>query len=370
MEPSRSLSPSELSSLLLHLASGTLSELEYQQLLSALRSSPWHIQGSGGRSETTQACLELQVQHFQMLYPKLQQFCQTQLGWDCPILTLWEFWLPLAEQLSQWHQRLNRPFIQGILGGQGTGKTTLTLILSEILNHLGLSVCRLSIDDLYKTYAERQTLQQFDSRFRWRGPPGTHDVELGLTVLQQLRQGQVSQGQVSQAESPPVALPRFDKSAHGGAGDRAQPEWVTRAEVILFEGWFVGVRPVDPQIFDTAPPPITTDADRDFAREVNARLQDYLPLWDLLDHLIVLYPTDYRLSQQWRGQAEQQMIESGQAGMSQAEISQFVEYFWQALHPELFIQPLLQSDRVDWVIEINAEHRPAAIYCPGSRLGR
>jgi len=289
---------------------------------------------------------------FQEIYPALQEFCIQALGWQtCPVDLLRDLWLPLALQLQVWQQQVwqqaERPLIQGILGGQGTGKTTLAAILAQILKIWGLQVCQISMDDLYKTYGDRQQLQQIDPRFCWRGPPGTHDVALGIAVLQHLRQSQ------------PVEVPRFDKSAYGGRGDRTQPELVALADIVLLEGWFVGVRPVDPIAFDTAPPPIATAADRAFAREVNHRLQDYLPLWDLLDRLIVLAPTDYRYSKQWRRKAEQQMRAAGKPGMTDAEIDQFVEYFWRSLHPELFITPLLgKASPADYVIEIDIDHRP------------
>jgi D-glycerate 3-kinase len=50
------------------------------------------------------------------------------------------------------------------------------------------------------------------------------------------------------------------------------------------------------------------------------------------------------------------MIAAGKSGMSDAEIEEFVNYFWRSLHPELFINPLIQSSSVDLVIEINADH--------------
>jgi D-glycerate 3-kinase len=294
----------------------------------------------------------------QQIYPEFDSFCQSHLGWQTYSLeTLWNLWLPLAIDLAEKRRQLKRPLIQGILGGQGTGKTTLAAILTLILKHLGYRVCSLSIDDLYKTYADRLQLQQADPRLRWRGPPGTHDVQLGLTTLQQLRSADPTQ---------PVQIPRFDKSAWNGAGDRTEPETVAGIDIVLFEGWFVGVRPIDPALFDTAPPPIVSPGDRAFAREINQRLHDYLPLWEQLDSLILLYPKDYRLSQQWRQQAEQQMKAAGRSGMSDAEIEQFVTYFWRSLHPDLFITPLRHhSDWVDLVIEINPDHLPGAVYRPG-----
>jgi D-glycerate 3-kinase len=281
----------------------------------------------------------------------LDPFCRERLGWDCcPPELLQNFWLPLARQLVEWHDRADGTLIQGILGGQGTGKTTLAAILTRILNHLGLQVCQISLDDLYKTYADRQQLIQVDPRLRWRGPPGTHDIALGLEVLYQLKQKR------------PAQVPRFDKSAWGGNGDRTTPELVTHVDIVLFEGWFVGVRPIDAAAFDHAPPPINTEVDRAFAQEMNARLTDYLPLWNMLDRLIVLLPTDYRLSQAWRKQAEQRMIAAGQSGMAADQVDEFVEYFWRSLHPDLFITPFLHNDQADWVVEISPDHLPVAIH--------
>jgi D-glycerate 3-kinase len=261
-------------------------------------------------------------------------------------------------QLASSRQQLGRPLIQGILGGQGTGKTTLGAVLRLILKQLGYHTLSVSLDDLYKTYAERQRLQEQDSRLIWRGPPGTHDVEPGLQLLDQLR---------SSNPANPILVPRFDKSAWGGAGDRTIPEPVENVDIVLFEGWFVGARPIDPAVFDAqTPEPIQSLGDRAFARDMNDRLKDYLPLWERLDRLMILYPTDYRLSQQWRRQAEQEMIATGKSGMTDAQVNEFVEYFWKALHPELFITPLTKNPNlVDLVIEINPDRTPGAVYRPG-----
>ena len=75
-------------------------------------------------------------------------------------------WLPIALNLAAKRGNLKRTLIQGILGGQGTGKTTLCTILKVILERLGYAVATLSIDDLYLTYAERQALQQQESPSR------------------------------------------------------------------------------------------------------------------------------------------------------------------------------------------------------------
>ena len=283
-----------------------------------------------------------------LVFPDFSQFCQTTLKTQPQgmLQILWDVWLPLAMKIAAQHQLLGKPFIQGILGAQGTGKTTMSRILVLILQHLGYRTLSLSLDDLYKTYSDRLVLMQQDSRLLWRGPPGTHDIHLATSLLDQIHQS-----------NSPVIVPRFDKSAYGGMGDRTTPEVIMdNIDIVLFEGWFVGVKPIDPIAFLTAPLPILTDADRQFASDMNSQLKSYLPLWERLDSLIVLYPTDYRYSLAWRKQAERQMIATGKSGMSDAEIEEFVNYFWRSLHPELFINPLIQSSAVDLVIEIDADH--------------
>ncbi|MER3432315.1 MAG: glycerate kinase [Leptolyngbya sp. ERB_1_1] len=275
--------------------------------------------------------------------------CCTALKLSPSIETIWNLWLPLAMHIATWRQAKQHCLIQGFLGGQGTGKTTLTKMLSIILKQMSYEAVSWSLDDLYLPYVDRVALRTRDPRMVRRGPPGMHDVQLGIEVLTQFQQGNF-----------PIALPRFDKSAYAGEGDRINAEWIEHADIVLFEGWFVGVRPIVSQ-FDIAP--IVTEDDRQFARDMNEQLRNYLPLWELLDRLVVLYVPDYRLTKQWRKQAEHQMMAQGKAGMSDPEIDQFVEYFWKALHPELFITPMVErSNNVDLILEIGSEHTVRAIH--------
>ncbi|KAM3102574.1 glycerate kinase [Phormidesmis sp. 146-12] len=302
------------------------------------------------RENATETTL-LRIELFQKVYPEFLELCQNKLKITrLANETLWNLWLPLAIQIADWRRAKSNPLIQGFLGGQGTGKTTLTEILKLILKHLGYHAVNFSLDDLYLTYDDRQRLQAQDPRIIHRGPPGTHDTKLGVQILTQLKQGQ------------PTQIPQFDKSLWQGAGDRIHPKLVSAVDIVLFEGWFVGVRSIEASDFETAPDPIVTASDRTFARDMNDRLHDYLPLWEHLDRLIVLYVPDYHLSKAWRKEAEHKMIAQGKPGLSDAEIDAFVEYFWQASHPQLFIKPLVsQSEFVDLVIEINPDHSPGAV---------
>ncbi|MBV6624189.1 MAG: glycerate kinase [Rivularia sp. (in: Bacteria)] len=301
----------------------------------------------GITTENVEAVINKRWNLLKSIYPAFKELCQKSLFIQSQIIlpTLWNLWLPLAMQIASQHQQINRPFIQGILGGQGTGKTTTCKIIKLILSHLEYRTLNLSIDDLYKTYQARLILQQQDPRLIWRGPPGTHDVDLGVNILDNILQRQTK-----------ITVPRFDKSLHSGNGDRALPETVESVDIVLFEGWFVGTIPVNPAAFNKPPLPIVTEADKQFAKDMNDKLHEYLCLWQRLDSLIVLNPQDYRLSLEWRKQAEHKMKASGKPGMTDLQIEEFVNYFWKALHPELFIKPLIKSHKVDLVVEINPNH--------------
>lgn len=319
---------------------------------------------------------------WQLAYPEISQVVAKQnMQLDHPLdvfTLLWYYWIPLAQNLADRQQKLGRPLIQGLLGGQGTGKTTLGNVLNILLRHLGKTFLSISLDDLYKTYVDRQKLRERRPDLIWRGPPNTHDVDLGIQVLQQLRDRNPDKPQE-------ISIPRFDKSLHRGAGDRIAPEICYGADIVLFEGWFVGMRPLPISAFGNFVPPILSESDREFALECNANLYNYLPLWDCLDSLIVLIPEDYQSSLQWRLEAERKLIAEGKTGMSDREITKFVEYFWKALHPELFMprlfgeqtisDPLLgdpiNGDRIDrahppidLAIEISRSHLPKRIYRP------
>ncbi len=320
------------------------------------RNSEWDT-GCSNAGDHPATVFDRRWQWLQLALPALKRFFADRQLPDTWILPLWTVWLPLAVQLQDWGQLSpDIPLITGFLGGQGSGKTTLTALLKLLLELQGRRVLAWSLDDLYLPYADRLGLQVQDPRLIWRGPPGTHDVALGQQILRQLQAG------------GKAAIPRFDKSAHGGAGDRAGFETVGPVDFVLFEGWCVGARPVAPGVLAPSrlPDPIRGAADRAFAQDMNVALHEYVPLWTMLDRLVVLQLQDYRWSLPWRQQAERQMRSRGLPGMDDGAVQQFVEYFWKALHPELFITPLTQdAGWVDWVIEIGADHQPSQIYRPG-----
>ena len=103
------------------------------------------------------------------------------------------FYLPLSEWIYSTYKKDNRTKIIGLSGGQGAGKSTITEILKFILKRkYGLELCIFSIDDFYKTKAERKKMSKnVHSLFITRGVPGTHDVSLLQKTLTNLKKKKI-----------------------------------------------------------------------------------------------------------------------------------------------------------------------------------
>ena len=81
--------------------------------------------------------------------------------------------LPLADRICTLHDTEKRPIVVGIHGAQGTGKSTLTLLLREILlRHRNRSAANFSLAALYLTRAARDALaRRVTPLFETRGLP-------------------------------------------------------------------------------------------------------------------------------------------------------------------------------------------------------
>lgn len=200
-----------------------------------------------------------------------------------------------------------RPFVLGIAGAQGSGKSTVARALSE-----RFAAPVLSLDDLYLSGAARTALaEQVHPLLRTRGVPGTHDPARGLAVIESL------------AAPGTTWLPRFDK-----ARDEPGPPnpWQGPAEMLILEGWCLGARP---QAETALVEPVNTleraqDADGRWRRWVNARLADYAPLFARIDMLVFLAAPGFEVVERWRGEQEQ-ALRGG--GMDEAALRVFVQHF-------------------------------------------
>ena len=118
------------------------------------------------------------------------------------------FYLPLSEWIYSIYKKDNKTKIIGLSGGQGAGKSTITGILKFILKKkYNLDLCVFSIDDFYKTKAERKKMSKnIHPLFLTRGVPGTHDINLINKTFKNLKKKTFKQ----------VLIPKFDNQQMTG----------------------------------------------------------------------------------------------------------------------------------------------------------
>lgn len=268
---------------------------------------------------------------------------------------LQKYYLPFIHKLIAAKKNSSQQgMIIGVSAIQGAGKTTQGEIIEVLLKHLGYSSVSLSIDDHYLTHQQLNELRQKDPRFIRRGV--THDIPLAIKNLTELKNMQDGQE---------VKIPIYDKGAKQGDGDRIGFKTVNqKCEFIFYDGWMLGAKRVlDESIFESGLPALDTLEHIQFAKDINRKLDEYLPLWNLIDFMNVLYVPHYQISLNWRQQAEERLNAEGK-GMNSQQIQEFVYYFWRSVHPAIQIKNLAMDPKTDQVVIIGDDHSIREISTP------
>ena len=255
-----------------------------------------------------------------------------QLGLDANGPTLLEtIYQPFAHWLADTHRHHDRPIIIGVNGAQGSGKSTFCSLLTPVLHTVhGLRTVTISIDDVYHTREKRlEMAQTVHPLCGIRGVPGTHDVNLTHTLLDQL---------TIEGLTERVEIPRFDKSVDDR---RPRAEWEAiegPVDVVLFEGWCVGC----PDLPDWTGPcnerEAVEDPDGAWARWSIQRLRrTYRSLFDRLDALIMIEVQSMETVRQGRWLQEQRLwqasglepnaIDHPPGLMDQAAVHEYIALF-------------------------------------------
>lgn len=231
--------------------------------------------------------------------------------------------------------------VAGLCGAQGSGKSTLARALSERAREEGIPAAVLSLDDLYRTRAEREELgRTVHPLLRTRGPPGTHDVALGLAAIATLERGE------------PAPLPRFDKGCDDRAPETAWESASADTRLLIFEGWCVGAVPQDEAAL--AAPVNALERDEDpqgvWRSHANRALAaGYARLFARLDLLILLAAPGFDVVAEWRGQQEQELRRSNAPeAMDDDAIARFVQHY-ERLTRHVIAEMPARADLVAWL---------------------
>lgn len=254
---------------------------------------------------------------------------------------------------SQKSKDQKTPFILGLTGLQGSGKSTWTDALVQTLRQQHeYNTIAISLDDLYLDHDELIALRDSNASnnlLRTRGQPGTHDTRLAVDFLQSVADPTVE-----------TLIPSFDKSKFNGEGGRAAREtWKcipagTIVDVVVFEGWCVGFQPLrDEEILSRwnsasisqSSAVYSVETLRDHALEhllaVNRNLARYCELFmspSHFDFLVHLDTDDLVNVYEWRIQQEHALRRKGNGGMSDDEVVRFVRGYMPAY--ELYLDQL------------------------------
>lgn len=235
------------------------------------------------------------------------------------------WFLPLIEKIRLHHKRANAGILVGINGAQGSGKSTLCHLMTELLDDAGLNSVAMSLDDFYLTKDERHQLAgRIHPLLATRGVPGTHDVALLESTIYKLRKGEATR------------IPRFNKALD----DRAcasDSQFVEKpVDVIILEGWCVGAQA---QMDNALEQPINkleeiNDTHGIWRRYVNECLgNEYQEIFDGIEYMVMLKAPSFDSVYRWRCEQEHKMFAKQKAdkqpiqGMNDAQIATFIQHY-------------------------------------------
>jgi D-glycerate 3-kinase len=243
--------------------------------------------------------------------------------------------------------RTQRPYVLGLSGLQGSGKSTLARVIKTQAEHRGWPTEILSLDDFYYSRSERETLaQQVHPLLRTRGVPGTHEIELLLSVLAALPQA---------SDKFPVTWPRFDKGRDTRTPPSRWPRVIRPPRLVVMEGWALGLRP---QLESALEEPVnelerSEDPDGRWRHWVNKQLRAYQPVWRKLDALIVLQAPNWEAVRDWRSAAEKELLARGAPlAMDAPAMRRFLAHFERLSRHALATLPVL----ADTCVEYDTQH--------------
>ena len=211
------------------------------------------------------------------------------------------FLIPISFRIAN-KAKKKGPFIVGLSGGQGSGKTTISSIISIILKkYFKLNVFTISIDDFYKTRKERFLLsKKIHSLLMTRGVPGTHDVSLMLDFFKRAKRKKFRS----------LKLPRFNKAIDDRYNKKLWHSLKKRPDIIIFEGWCVGAKAEKHNALKKSVNSLEKLKDKKliWRRYVNKQLQSkYKQLYDQLNCLLYIKSKNFSLLKKWRIKQERKL---------------------------------------------------------------
>jgi D-glycerate 3-kinase len=258
----------------------------------------------------------------------------------------------IAAEIVRRAQLADAPLLVGLCGSQGSGKSTMAAFLRALLEAQRLPTAILSIDDLYLDLPERVALAEtVHPLLRTRGVPGTHDVALGIDVIERL---------FSAEPGATTAIPCFDKASDSRAPEAAWERFIGPARIVILEGWCIGATPqAEAELADPVNAlEASEDADGRWRAYVNAALAGpYRDLFARIDLHVFLRAPSFDCVFEWRRLQEDKLRArtggNGAGLMDDAALARFI------MHYERITRHLLRTmpQSADIVLSLGADHQ-------------
>lgn len=241
-----------------------------------------------------------------------------------------------------------RPPVIGLVGAQGSGKTTLARAAAQ-----GFGAVQISIDDVYLTRAEREAMaRKVHPLFITRGPPGTHDLGLLQRLIEDLS---------AAGPDDETRIPDFDKRGDDRWPVERWRRFRGRPSAILIDAWCLGAEPEDAAALVEPVNALERDQDADgrWRTLVNRYVAgDYAAFAARMDAILFLKAPGFEVVLDWRSQQEADLLGVAPGDLPPAErqqLSGFIQYF------ERITRRMLSSGvRADVVVTLDRDRRPCA----------
>lgn len=275
----------------------------------------------------------------------------------------------LLPSIEEHRRSRQRPFVLGLSGLQGSGKSTWAAALSTcLIQEHGYNTRALSIDDLYHDHDDLIALKNRhpgNKLLRTRGQPGTHDESLAKRFFTELMEDSTVESTAGGDSRAVIRWPAYDKSLHHGQGGRIlEDQWERVSldpplDILIFEGWCLGFQPLaDTEVTERWEQAMATKVDLSQSEGVpepelitrtlaDHRLEDILLINENLRRYCDAFAGPWRFDgflhlctenlsnvYSWRMDQERELRKRG-PGMSDSEVVEFVKGYMPSY--ELFL---------------------------------
>ena len=228
-----------------------------------------------------------------------------------------------------------------IAGSQGSGKSTLSLIIKKYFQKFySKNVVILSIDDFYlSSYQRKKLAKKFKTNlFETRGVPGTHNFKLLYETIDQLR-----------GKKFPVYLPTFDKVTDN---TKKYKRKISRADLIILEGWCVGSKTIDTKYLNQNINELEKNKDQNFIWRTayNKFLYDYQKIFNKFNYYVFIKLPNWENVINWKYKQELALRSLSNDNKLKKRLYKFIQYYeklskWMSMTTPSYCNVLISLDK-------------------------